>query len=169
MGLPAKLKQMNLYNEGLSHLSQIPELTPPEISHVMEDWRGGGMLGAVKIDFGLEPLAFEWKIGGYSAQVVSQMGRLQIDGVLLRALGGFQAEDTGQVIAVELVMMGRHQNLSRGNWQPGSDTEVTIRTELSYYKEIVDGRELLEIDMVRGIYIVDGVDRYAELRAAIGA
>lgn len=166
--LPRKLKNMNLYNEGNAYLGQIAELTPPKVSHTMEDWRGGGMLGAVKIDHGLEALEFEWTIGGFSSQVIGQMGITQIDGVLLRALGGFQAEDTGAVSSVELVMRGRHQELDLGNWKPGEDTEKKVKTVLTYYKVIVDGSELLDIDMIAGIYRVNGVDRYADIRAAIG-
>lgn len=166
--LPRKLKNMNLFNEGNAFLGQIAELTPPKVSHTMEDWRGGGMLGAVKIDHGLEALEFEWTIGGFSNQVIGQMGITQIDGVLIRALGAFQAEDTGAVSSVELVMRGRHQELDFGNWKPGDDTEKKVKTVLTYYKVIVDGSELLEIDVIAGIYRVNGIDRYAEIRAAIG-
>lgn len=166
--LPRKLKDMRLYDDGYSFRGQIAELTPPKITHIMEDWRGGGMLGAVKIDFGLEPLEFEWTLGGYSDLVTSQMGIVQLDGVMLRALGAFQAEETGQATSVELVMRGRHTERDLGNWKQGEDTEIKVKTALSYYKEIVDGRELLEIDMVAGIYVVNGVDRRAEIRAALG-
>jgi len=39
----------------------------------------------------------------------------------------------------------------------------------SYYKLTAAGQDLYEIDMVAGTYIVGGIDRYAEIRAAIGA
>ncbi|MXO64862.1 phage major tail tube protein [Altericroceibacterium endophyticum] len=168
MGLPHKLKNMNLYDEGVSFMGEIGELTPPTISHATEDWRGGGMLGPVKIDNGLEALEFEWTLGGYVSQVVSQMGELAIDGVMLRAMGAFQSDQDGGVKSVELVMRGRHTELDRGTWKPGDDTEKKLKTALSYYKEIVDGTTLLEIDMIAGIYKVGGVDRYAQIRAAIG-
>ena len=66
-----------------------------------------------------------------------------------------------------LKSFGRHQELDRGSWKPGDDNEIKVKTVCSYYREEVDGRVLLEIDMVRGIYVVDGVDRYAEIRAAL--
>jgi len=167
--LPAKLKNMNLFLEGVSYLGMIGELTPPKISHATEEWRGGGMLGPVEIDNGLEALTFEWTLGGYAPQVNSQMGELAIDGVLLRAMGAFQSDDAGAVTAVELVMRGRHKELDRGNWKPGDDTEKKITTALTYYKEIIQGITVMEIDMLAGVYIVGGVDRYAAIRAAIGA
>ena len=168
MGLPAKLKNLNLFNEGQSYLGIIAELTPPKITHATEDWRGGGMLGPVKIDNGLEAMEVEYTLGGYSSQIVSQSGQLAIDGTLVRAVGAFQSDQYGAVDQVELVMIGRQTERDPGNWKPGDDTEIKVKHALTYYKEIVNGRDLIEIDMIAGIYIVDGVDRYAAIRAAIG-
>lgn len=168
MGLPRKLQNMNLYNEGQDYFGRIAELTPPKISHATEDWRGGGMIGAIKIDMGLEALEAEMTLGGQENQFLRQLGETRHDAVLLRALGGFRSDDTGAVTAVELEMRGRWQELDRGNWKAGDDTEFKVKANLSYYREVVDGEELLRIDMVQGIYIVGGVDRYAEIREAIG-
>lgn len=168
MSVPYKLKDINLFNEGWSQIGKIAEMGVPKISHATEDWRGGGMLGPVKIDNGLEALEFEWTLGGYSRQVVTQMGALKIDGVMLRAIGAFQSDADGSVLSVELAMRGRHTELDRGTWKPGDDAEKKIKTALTYYKEIVNGVTLMEIDMLAGIYIVGGVDRYAAIRNAIG-
>lgn len=162
-----KLKNANLYNEGRSHLGEIAEITLPKIVMITSDWRPGGSLGPVPVDMGVEALSVEWTLGGWSSQVISQMGTLALDGVLLRAIGAFQAEDGGAVRIVEAVMMGRHTELDLGTWKVGEDTEKKVKSALTYYKLIVDNSELLEIDMLAGIYVVDGVDRYAEIRAAI--
>lgn len=168
MALPRILKNMNLFNEGQTYLGQAEELTPPKISHKMEEYRGGGMIGAVMIDQGLEAMELESTFGGHVTQFVRQMGAGQHDGVLLRAFGAYQSDDTGNVSSVQLVMRGRHQEIDRGGWKPGDKGEFKIKSPLSYYKEIVDGVELLEIDQARGIYRVGGVDRYADIRRAIG-
>ncbi len=166
--LPHKLKNMNFYLEGVGYAGEIGELTPPKISHATEEWRGGTMLGPVQIDNGLQALSMEWTLGGNVPQVVTQMGEGAIDALLLRALGAFQSDTDSSVQAVELVMRGRHTELDRGTWKPGDDTEKKVMTALTYYKEIVDGVEIMEIDMLAGVYIVGGVDRYAAIREAIG-
>jgi hypothetical protein len=167
--LPRKLKNMNLFNEGNSYLGEIATVTLPKIVQAMEDWRGGGMLGPIKIDHGLEGLEFEWTIGGHDARSMRQMGIIRHDGVLLRFMGAYQSDQDGSVTAVEAVIRGRHQELDHGSQKPGDDTEQKIKTVCSYYKLTAGGQDLYEIDMVAGIYIVAGVDRYAEIRAAIGA
>ena len=45
---------------------------------------------------------------------------------------------------------------------------MNFKVPLTYYKIIVDGKELVEIDALNTIFIVDGVDKLAEHRAAIG-
>jgi P2 family phage contractile tail tube protein len=166
--LPKKLKNMNLFNDANSYLGVIAEVTLPKISHAMEDWRGGGMLGPIKIDNGLEALEFEWTLGGHDTIVIRQMGVTSYDGVLLRFMGAYQSDGDGSVTAVEAEIRGRHQELDFGNSKPGEDTEMKIKTVPSYYKLISNGAVLFEIDMLAGTYIVGGIDRYADIRAAIG-
>lgn len=72
------------------------------------------------------------------------------------------------LIPVEVVVRGRHQEIDMGNAKPGSDTEHKFKMSCSYYKLIVNGREVVEIDIVNMVFKVNGVDRLAAQRAAIG-
>ena len=54
MGLPKKLKNMNAHVDGEGYLGKIAEFEEPKLALATEDWRGGGMIGPVKIDLGLE-------------------------------------------------------------------------------------------------------------------
>lgn len=166
--LPHKLKNMNLFNDANSYLGLVGEVTLPKIVHAMEDWRGGGMIGPIKIDNGLEALEFEWTLGGHDTIAVRQMGLTRHDGALLRFLGAYQSDTVGAVTAVEAVIRGRHQEIDFGSQKPGEDTELKVKTVCSFYELRSNGAELLYIDMLRSIYRVGGVDRYAQIRAAIG-
>lgn len=165
---PSKLKDIRLYNEANSYQGVVAEMTIPKIVQITEDWRGGGSLGPIPIFHGIETPTFEWTLGGQDDLVVTQAGLLRHDGALLRAIGAFQSDADGSVRTVEAVMRGRHSELDFGTWKPGSDTEEKVKTVCTYYKMISNGRELFEIDMLAGIFIVDGIDRRAEIRAALG-
>lgn len=65
-------------------------------------------------------------------------------------------------------MQGRFTEIDRGNSKVGDDTEQTFKVPLTYYKIIVDGKDLIEIDMLNSVFVVDGVDKLADHRAAIG-
>ena len=65
-------------------------------------------------------------------------------------------------------MRGRHEEIDHGDAEPGEDTEHKIVTTCSYYKLTVDGRVEAEIDLLNFIETIDGEDRLAEHRKAIG-
>lgn len=169
MALPRKLKNLNLFNDGASYLGQVTEFTPPTLARSMEDYRGGGMNGAIKIDNGMEAMECEWKCGGLMRDVLRQFGVTRHDGVLLRFAGAYQRDDTGAVDAVEMVIRGRHSEINMGSAKAGDDTEFSVTTAASYFKMTINGITELEIDLINMVEIVGGVDRLAEQRRAIGA
>lgn len=168
MALPRKLKQMNLFVDGNSYHGQATEITVPKLAIKAEAYRAGGMLGEVDIDLGLEKLEIEHKYGGIMPEIFRQFGEVKIDGVLLRFAGSYQRDDTGDIEPVEVVVRGRHAEIDPGNAKMGDDTEHTVKSSLTYYKLTVNGEDIIEIDMVNMVYIVNGNDRMAEHRAAIG-
>ncbi|MFA7597670.1 MAG: phage major tail tube protein, partial [Novosphingobium sp.] len=64
MGLPSKLKKLNVFNDGVSYFGETAEVTVPKLVRTFEDYRGGGFDAPVGIDLGGEAIEFEWKIGG---------------------------------------------------------------------------------------------------------
>lgn len=168
MSLPKKLKNFILFNDGNAYLGEVPEVVLPKLAIKMEDYRGGGMPGTVKIDQGLEALTLEWTAAGYLADAIKQFGTAKIDGAMLRLTQALQADDTEAIIPAEIVMRGRHAEIDFGTGKAGEMTAHKYKTELTYYKLSMEGVELVEIDVVNGIYIVGGVDRMAETRQALG-
>lgn len=168
MSLPKKLKNFILFNDGNAYLGEVPEVVLPKLAIKMEDYRGGGMPGTVKIDQGLEALTLEWTAAGYLADAIKQFGTAKIDGAMLRLTQALQADDTEAIIPAEIVMRGRHSEIDFGTGKAGEMTAHKYKTELTYYKLSMEGVELVEIDLVNSIYIVGGVDRMAETRQALG-
>lgn len=169
MAMPKKLKNLNLFNDGASYLGQVVEVKLPTLTRAMEEYRGGGMSGPVKIDNGQGAIDLEWKCGGMMRDVLMQYGTTRHDGVQLRFAGAYQRDDTGAVDAVEVVVRGRHEEIDAGTGKAGEDTEFSVKTAASYYKLSINGLPIIEIDLVNMVEIVGGVDRLAEQRRVIGA
>ena len=167
MALPRKLKNLNLFGDGESFLGQVNEVTLPTLTRKMEAYRGGGMSGEIDIDLGQEKIELEHKYGGLMRSILRQYGVTGHAGVQLRFAGAYQRDDTGGVDAVEVVVRGRHSEISPGTAKAGDDTEFTVKTTCSYYKLTINGVVEIEIDLVNMIEIVGGVDRLAEQRRAI--
>lgn len=170
MGLSNKLKNMNLFNEGNSYQGQAKTVTLPKLSRKTEDYRAAGMNGSVKVDMGMsdDGLVLEWTLGGLDLISIRQFGIAKIDGVYMRFAGAYQQDDTGEYSAVEVVVRGRHEEIDMGDAEVGEDTEFKVVTNCTYYKLTVDGEIIVEIDTINMIEIIDGVDRLAEQRKAIG-
>nr|DAU43341.1 MAG TPA: tail tube protein [Caudoviricetes sp.] len=167
MALPRKLKLMNFLADGNSYRGQVTEITQPKLAMKLEEYRAGGMIGPVKVNLGVEGLDAQFKMGGYMTELLKKFGG-SIDGTALRFSGAYQQDDTEEVTSIELVMRGRFGEIDNGTSKPGDDTEQSYTVPLTYYKIIENGKDIIEIDLLNSIFVVDGNDRLAEHRAAIG-
>ncbi|ENE2335260.1 phage major tail tube protein, partial [Salmonella enterica] len=79
-----------------------------------------------------------------------------------------QRDDTGEIVAVEVVMRGRHKEIDGGENKQGENTSTKLSTVCTYYRLTIDGSDVIEIDTVNMIEKVNGVDRLEQHRRAIG-
>ncbi|RPD99204.1 phage major tail tube protein [Candidatus Pantoea deserta] len=167
MALPRKLKGLNLFNDSNSYQGVVSSVTLPKLSRKLDAYRGGGMNGAAFIDHGLDDdaLDMEWTIAGMDDLVLAQWGG---SAVPLRFTGSYQRDDTGEEIAVEIEVRGRHQAFDFGEAKQGEDTETKITTKNTYFKLTWNGKELIEIDTVNMVEKVNGTDRLEQRRKNLG-
>lgn len=167
--LPSVLKDMMLYNNAQAYIGKAKTVTLPNLARKMEAWRGAGMHRAVKIDMGAEDdLDIEHSYGGPERQIFEQYGLLGVAGVGLRFVGSYQNDETGRYDTYEIVARGRHSEIAMGDQTPGEMGEFKVTTACAYYKLILNGRTLVEDDPLNMLLIVNGVDLYADRRAALG-
>jgi P2 family phage contractile tail tube protein len=167
MGLPRKLINLNVYVEGAGYLGRIGEFEQPKLAIATDDWRGGGMLGPVKQDMGLEALEATLTFGGHEVSLIRYFGITAVDGLPIRLVSAYRADDGSPPQAVEIYIGGRFTEIDEGKSKPGEGTEHKYTTPIAYYRRVVDGVEEVEIDMVNGIFRVNGFDRYAEIMAIL--
>ncbi len=168
MGLPRKIKNFALFHDGVSYAGQVEEVTLPKLTRKTEDYRSGGMGGPIKADMGMDAIELEWTAGGVLREVLNQFGTLKHDGVMVRLAGALQADDSEEVQALEVVVRGRHTEVDFGNTKAGDKTAFKVKTAASYYKLSIDNEPVIEVDFVNMVEVVNGTDRYAAVRAALG-
>lgn len=167
MAMPSKLININAYVDGGGFLGIVSELEEPKLAIATEDLRAGGMPGTVKVDLGLEAMEASFTMAGHVAELQRKFGTTRVDGVRVRFVGAYRADNGLPAQQVEVVMGGRFEEIDLGSAKPGDDTEHKYKVAVAYYRRVVAGRTEIEIDMVNGVFIVDGVDRYAEIMAAL--
>lgn len=169
MALPKKLKGMNLFANGDNWQGTVQSITLPTLTRKIEEWRGGGMDGAVGIDLGQDGLlTTQWTVGGLVESIFNNFGTSRIDADLLRMTGSYERDDVDEVDAVEVVMRGRHTEIEMGDAQSGENTEHQVTSTLSYYKLVINGATKIEIDVPNFVFVVNGEDRLARRRQALG-
>jgi uncharacterized protein len=168
MALPKKLKNFDMFQNGVSWLGLLSSVTLPKLARKMEDWRGGGMDGTVKLDFGGDAMEMSFSAGGYMVSALRQFGATSVGAVQLRFAGAYQSDSSGGYDAVEIVTRGRYSEVDRGDGKAGESGEHKFTMPVSYYKESVNGETLIEIDVLNCVFIVNGFDVLAAQRAAMG-
>ena len=167
MGLPRTLVNINAYESGVSYLGVIAEFEQPQLAVATEDYRGGGMVGAVPRDQGLEKMEATLTMAGHETALIRKFGSTSVEGVRLRLVAAYRADDGRPAQAVEIYIGGRFTEIDMGKDKPGDATEHKYTAALNYYRRVVDGRTEMEVDMVQGVFMVNGIDRYAEIMAIL--
>ena len=65
-------------------------------------------------------------------------------------------------------MAGTIRMITPDAWQPGQKAAKEYTVDCRYYRYEQDGEVIHEIDVVNMIRVINGTDRLAEIRAAIG-
>lgn len=168
MGLPHILKNFDTFVDGSNFIGKIPEVALGKIAEKVEAYRGGGMLGEVDVAMGLDKLEVEIKAGGPVRELISHFGKVGVGATVFRFVGAYQEDVAGGVQAGELVVRGRMPEIDPGTAKIGEKSEWSHKLTASYVKWTLGGVKLVELDWMNAIFVVDGVDRYAEIRAALG-
>jgi len=167
MGLPSKLKNFLVSVNGGPLVGEATTIKLPVLSMNMEEYQGGGMFGPVKWSKGLKAIDFEHEYGGIVPSIFSGFASNAIDSEQIRFAGAYQSDSTGAVDAVEVIVRGRHEEIDLGDSKAGDDSKQAVKTACSYYKLSVNRQVWVEIDFINLVCVIDGVDRMAEIRAAL--
>lgn len=168
MGMPNKLKDFNIFQNGVSFRGMATEVTLPKLSRKMEEYRAGGMSGPVSVDLGQEAMQLEWTAGGLVKEALKMYAAKSHGAVQLRFAGGYQNDDDGSVAAVEVTVRGRYKEIDLGNAKVSDETSHKFAMPLSAYKLTIDGEVIYDFDFMNGIEIVAGEDRRSDISKAIG-
>ena len=160
-------KALSLFVDGKGYAGQVEDFNAPKLSLKVEDFRAGGMNTGIDLDMGMEKMEVDFSLVQYSADVLALFGVAAGSSVPLVAREALESLD-GTVTPVIHTMYGRIKQLDPGTSQSGNKTSLKVMMTLTYYKLQHGSRVVQEIDAVNMIHIIDGVDRLAQQRAALG-
>lgn len=171
MSLPRKLVNFNLFLEGVGYAGVIPEFTLPKLGRETEDFRAGGMDGPVALDVGGIKLEGEFSTPEHLREALLSLGQADASGSQLRLRGAITRDDaSNSTDALEVVIRGRFTEVDFDALKPGTVPMVKFAYTATYlsYRLNNDPTPLIEIDQIGMVYAINGNDRLAEQRAALG-
>lgn len=168
MAIPAKLRLFTCFVNSVNNIGKVTSLTQPKLTRKTEDYQGGGMIGSVAVDLGLDSGALDATlvVGGLVKELLLEYGG-DLDGTLLRFVGEYYTSGESQIVEVE--MRGKFTEIDNGESKQGEDTSVTYAIKNTYYKLTIDDAPIWEIDLLNFVYKKDGKNIYpSRVTSALG-
>lgn len=165
-----QITNANCYMGGNSFLGKIEEMKLPEVVTTMVEHKALGLVGKFELPSGLDKM-----------EATQKWNSLYPD-VVLKAANPFQAVElqcrssqetyTGQgrtaQVPVIVFLTGTFKKFPLGTYKQHDNVEAETTMNVTYCKLVVDGKDIVEIDVLSNIYKVQGVDLLATYRQNIG-
>lgn len=160
----------NVYKDGYKKTG-IAQVDLPSINAISAELKGAGIAGVIDLpikglyqSFGVV-LNFRTITRDYSTLL--EPGAQHIE---LWSAVQDPDSDTGALNAKQhkFILRAIPKNQTTGKLAVGETQDRTLEFELTYYREIYDGQDVIEIDKLNNVYRVAGVDQLNDLRDAIG-
>lgn len=164
------LNNANIYIDGNSLLGQAEEFKLPTVKLKMAEHKAVGMVGAIKLPSGFEALEGEIKWNSFYPDVWNKMFD-PYTAVQLQARGSLETYNSqGRQAQVPYVVFLTCSffEVPTGDFKQNDKAEFQSKFFASYIKQVVDGKDVLELDAMANIYKVNGVDKLDLYRTNIG-
>lgn len=160
----------NVYVNDRSEHGTASEVTCPDITPVMGEYKALGMMGAAEFPKGFEKMeaTIKWKFA--DTETLKDCANffkpvnLMVRSHKVRYDAGGVVED----VPVVIYMTGTPTKHQTGGYKPQEDSEFETTFTIFYCKMEVDGEEIVELDVLNNIYKVGGEDLTAETRQNLG-
>lgn len=168
MKIPQVINRFNLYRNGTKLIGTSGEVALPEVTNLTDTIEGAGTGGNLEIPvIGLtDTMNIQIPYTTLSKDAFAMMNPNEAADLLLS--GAIQGMDsgTGKVgyTQLSIAVRGVVKTFTPGSVKAGAKMESSVTLSLSYYKIVIDGTTMLEIDKLNGVYIVNGEDVLREVR-----
>jgi hypothetical protein len=171
MGIRIKqLMNCNLYAEGGSFQGALNSVTLPEVKHKSGEHKGGDMIGVAKLPGAMEAMQSTLKLNGLYEDFHALMADPnRMVSLMVRAnqkvrdgLGNITQEP------VTLYLRGWCSSRKVGELKSSEGSNPEYILEVFYWRLVVNGQDIEEVDIENCVHRVNGEDLLAEYRSNLG-
>lgn len=166
----AKVFDANTYVNNASKHGLASEVTCPDISAIMTDYKALGMVGSAEFFNGFDKMeaTIKWTYPDNEAKKACANFLKPVDLMIRSSKAEYDNGGITSEKPIVIYLKGYPKKHAGGSYKPKEDTEVESVFSVLYYKEEVDGETIVELDVLNNIYKVDGEDLLSERRQNLG-
>lgn len=165
---PQVINRFNLYRNGSVLIGISGEVELPEVTNLTDTLEGSGTGGNLEVlVIGLtDTMDMKIPYTTLSKSAFAMMDPNETVDLMLN--GAIQGMDSGSgkvsYSQMSIAVRGVVKTFSPGTVKAGGKMNSSVTLSLSYYKIVIDGTTMLEIDKLNGVYIANGKDILKEVR-----
>lgn len=165
-----RLTNANIYLDGNSLLGRAEEVNLPVIKHKMADHKALGLVGVAEFWAGIDKLEAKIKWNSFYLDAMKKAANpFAASNIQVRSsLEVYGASGRLEEQPVVCYMTAMYKDFPMGNFKQHDNVELESNLSVTYCKLVINGTEVMEIDVLANIYKVDGVDMLANYRANLG-
>ena len=167
----SKVQDANVYINGTSTHGQASEVSLPELQYSKSEYKALGLMGVVKLwNKGVEALeaTIKWNYPDNDVQIACSNPTKIIDLMVRSNKTVFTDNEAVDEQPVIVYLRGTSNNHGLGAYKAKEDTDLSTKLDISYIKEVINGREIVEIDILNNIFRIDGIDQMAAYKTNLG-
>jgi hypothetical protein len=160
----------NVILNGIAMLGRAEEVDLPDVKAKMADHKPLGLQGIMELPSGFDKMEASFKWNSYYPDVLSVIPNIYST-VSIQVRASVETWDpTGRSAESAMVVFlnGTFKEWSGGKFKQQDNVDLPSKMNVLYIKQVLNGQELYEIDILNNIYIVNGVDLLANYRANLG-
>jgi len=165
-----RIVNANIYIDGANLLGRAEEVKLPDITAIMQEHKALGMVGKIELPAGFDKLEGEIKWNSLYEEAAKAMAN-PFKAVQLQCRSSIETYGPGGRIeeiplATFLTVMFKKNPL--GTYKQHDNAEFPSSFTATYIRQVVKGKDVLELDYLANIFKVDGTDLLATFRDNIG-
>lgn len=165
-----RVTNANIYVDGRSYLGRAEEVTLPNVKQIMAEHKALGMNGKVEFSAGVDKMEARIKWNSFYPDALVKFGDPNKN-VSLQVRASLKTWGSSGVLAevpVVIHLAGQPKDFPTGAFKQHDNVELESMLACTYCKLVINGQEILEIDVLANIHKVNGADTLAAYRANLG-
>ncbi len=161
---PKTIMAWNVFVDGYGLAGLAAEFTPPSIVLASEDFAAAGMAGVDVATFHADKMEVELTLLEHTPAVLGALGKGDTP-ITLRAAA---KDGAGNVQSIVHTMRGKFVEGTADAYKNKTLINHKSKAVLTYYKLVVDGKTVHEIDIYSALCVINGLDSMAVVRGILG-